>query len=563
VSSKISTLEPDSEPLAALLASIVARISSSDFIQLHTFPPEAEAGDIARRAERAIAGVPLGVVQAGGRTDLITALRLFVAARIGAGRQFLERAHRQLAASAPVLRRIGANALPGLRRGATAALRQRLSAIANNPGSKVGAALALAALGLALVVVVVSGRNGRLASSSDEGAPLQSQGPAATAFAEERPPRDSEHEFTRANLRYCTFQQIRLEALGPITEGADLVVFNALVDDWNGRCAKYRYRTEDKEAVDGEAVRRRALLEVEGRALMNVWRRKVVTTVQQRPASAGVDAGETAPATAATVTAPEEAANAVEPLPLLITLGRATVDESDRAFLLRSPSLALLRGDVAMRVQRRLTDLGYAVAPADGTWGSASRSALRRFKKANGLLGNDAFDAETVTRLFSTAAVKSAANQQNDEAAQVETVYPPPPAADLNPLNRADGQRIQQRLAELGYYSGRRDAGWDAASRAALRRFKVANGLGNSEEWDGPAEAVLFDEQAIRADAAPRDVRKAVTPVAGAVPLPPKRPTPPAKAAEPAAATAPRDAPRPPGLIPTPPRAAAATRVAP
>src|SRR5438270_123059 len=90
----------------------------------------------------------------------------------------------------------------------------------------------------------------------------------------------------------CNSCTEHVEALGPITEGADLVVFNALVDDWNVRCTKYRYRTEDKEAADAEAGRRRALLEVEGRALMNVWRRKIVTTVQQRPVSAGLDAGD-------------------------------------------------------------------------------------------------------------------------------------------------------------------------------------------------------------------------------------------------------------------------------
>src|SRR5262249_1990851 len=178
-------------------------------------------------------------------------------------------------------------------------------------------------------------------------------------FAEERPLRDSKIEFTRANLRYCTFQQIRLEALGPITEGADLVVFNALVDDWNARCAKYRHRAEDKEAVDAEAGKRRAFLEIEGRALMNVGRRKVVTTVQQRPASAGLDGGEASPATGAAVTAPEETGSGAEPLPLLITLGRAAPDEAGRGSSLRSPSLALLRGDVATRVQRRLNDLGY------------------------------------------------------------------------------------------------------------------------------------------------------------------------------------------------------------
>jgi peptidoglycan hydrolase-like protein with peptidoglycan-binding domain len=389
--------------------------------------------------------------------------------------------------------------------------------------------------------------------SNDGAAPAPAP---SVALAEERPLRDSQDEFTRANLRYCTFQQIRLEALGPITEGAALVVLDALVEDWNVRCAKYRYRAEDKEAVDAEAARRRALLEVEGRALMSVWRRKVVTIVQQRPASAGLDGGEAAVMPAA---GPEQTSETVEPLPLLITLGRITADESDRAFLRKSPSLALLRGEVAMRVQRRLNDLGYTIASLDGTWGSASRRALRRFKKLNGLLDDDAFDAETVTRLFATSAVKAPADQHEHDTESVETVYPPPSGADMNPLNRADGQRIQQHLAELGYYSGGGNAGWDAASRAALRRFRAANGLGDSEDWDAPAETVLFDDQAVRAGAAPRDVRKTVTPsVAAAVPLPPKRPAPPAKAAEPAAAMAPGDAPRPPGLIPAPPRMSAA-----
>jgi peptidoglycan hydrolase-like protein with peptidoglycan-binding domain len=549
VSSRIDTLEPNGEPLAVLLASIVARISSPDFIEPHASSPEAETNDIARHAALAIAGVPLGIARAGARLDLI-AVRSFVGAHIGATARFLQRVHREIAAAVPVLLRLAVNAPRRLREAGAPALRQRLRALTAHFRGKVGAGVALAALGLALVITFVSSRHGRLEQPSNDGASLQTPN-ASVALAEERPLRDSADAFTRANVRYCTFQHIRLEALGPITEGADLVVFNALVDDWNARCTKHPYRPEDKDAVDTEAGRRRALLEVEGRALMNVWRRKVVTTVQQLPASASRDAGD---ATATTVAAPEQTNDVTERLPLLITEGRATANEVDHAFLLKSPALALLRGDVALRVQRRLNDLGYSIAP-DGTWGSASRAALRRFKKANGLLDNDAFDAETVTRLFATSAVKAPADQPKHTIAPIETLYPPPPGADMNPLNRADGQRIQQRLADLGYHGGRKDGGWDAASRAALRRFRVANRLGNTEEWDAPTETVLFDEQAVRADAVPSEPRKSVTPpMAAPVPLPPKRPAPPMRFAEPAAAVAPGDAPRPPGFIPIAPR---------
>ena len=560
MSSRINTLEPNGEPLAVLLASIVARISSQDFPQSSRFLSEQETGDIARHAEQAITGVPLGVAGVGKRIDLTATLRLFVAARVGAG-QLAQKARRELAAAVPVFRDIGATALHRLRESRATALPAWLTSIAGNSRTKFGAGLALVAVGSVLVLVIVSGRLGRFAPPSAESAPSAQAPSASDALAEERPPGGAPIEFTRANLRYCTFQQIRLEALGPITEGADLVVFSALVEDWNGRCTKYGYRSADKDAVDAEAGRRRALLEVEGRALMNVWRRKVVTTVQQRPAS-GLDTREPAAAAAA----PEQTSDAVERLPLLITLGRATADVSDRepGFWLRTASLALMRAEVATRVQRRLNDLGYTVAPVDGTWGSGSRAALRRFKKANGLLDNDAFDAETVTRLFSASAIKAAADWRPDETTAVETVYPPPPSADMNPLNRADGQRIQQRLAQLGYYSGRGDGWWDNASRAALRRFKAANGLGNSEEWDGPLEAVLFDQQAVRADAAPSEQRKSVTQAPlMAVPLPPKRPPPPTKTAEPAARPA-GDALRPPGFIPVPARVSGApTRASP
>src|SRR5262249_18015358 len=154
----------------------------------------------------------------------------------------------RFAAAVPVFRSVAANAVHRLHQGAGSALRRRLGAIGGLSCNKVGAGLALAALGAALILVFASGRSDRVTTALDAGA--QAQGPAVIQFAEERPLRESKLEFTRANLRYCTFQQIRLEAVGPITEGADLVVFNALVDDWNARCARYRHRAEDKEAVD-------------------------------------------------------------------------------------------------------------------------------------------------------------------------------------------------------------------------------------------------------------------------------------------------------------------------
>jgi peptidoglycan hydrolase-like protein with peptidoglycan-binding domain len=531
VSSRIDTLEPNREPLAHLLASIVTQLSAQDFIKPYAPAFDADTGgDIARHAQRAIAGIPPGIEQASLHPGLIAKVRSLLVERMRAVAPLLPQARHALGGGVRILRSLRTHALDAIRRHGAPVLRP--IAFPGGPAVKIGAALAVAVLGAAAGLIYASGRFTASLPPSD--APLaQAQPAAAEEFAEERPLRDSRLEFTRANLRYCTFQQIRLEALGPITEGADLLVFNALVQDWNSRCTKFRYRPQDKDAVDTQAGRRRALLEVEGRALMNGWRRKIVTTVQQRPAFAGLESADAIATGADAALVPEQTSDAVEPLPLLITLGRSAADDADRdtGLSLRTPSLALMRADVATRVQRRLNDLGYAIA-VDGTWGTGSRAALRRFKKANGLLGNDAFDAETVTRLFSTSAVAAAAGQQDDATAAIETNYPPPRDADMNPLNRAEGQRIQQRLAQLGYYTGRGDGAWDTAARVALRKFKAANGLGNNGDWDGPVEAALFDEQAVRAaEAGTSDVRKIAAPsAAAAVPLPPKRPLPPAKA---------------------------------
>jgi hypothetical protein len=49
----------------------------------------------------------------------------------------------------------------------------------------------------------------------------------------------------------------------------------------------------------------------------------------------------------------------------------------------------------AVRLQGRLTDLGFYIGQKDGVWGMASRGALRDFKVSNALLSDDRWDADT------------------------------------------------------------------------------------------------------------------------------------------------------------------------
>jgi hypothetical protein len=80
---------------------------------------------------------------------------------------------------------------------------------------------------------------------------------------------------TRPNIRYCTFQRVRLEAARPASEGAaQAQSFNAAISDFNARCGSYRYRQSDRDAVDAELTGKQFSLQAEGRALADSWRSK-------------------------------------------------------------------------------------------------------------------------------------------------------------------------------------------------------------------------------------------------------------------------------------------------
>jgi peptidoglycan hydrolase-like protein with peptidoglycan-binding domain len=356
-------------------------------------------------------------------------------------------------------------------------------------------------------------------------------------MAEDRPASGSNLLLTRANIRFCRFQQVRLEAIGPLTQRADLAVFQALAGDWNVRCARYRYLPADKRAVDGEAIERRETLEGEGRALLGAWRRRI---------HLGMLAS-------LSPSLPDDPGAELRALPPLITLGIPGKPEAEPvARSLRAPALELLRPLVASQVQRRLNDLGYAISPADGIWASSSRIALRHFKATNGLLRDDVLDAETAARLFSTSALEAPpGGWKPEDADAIETAYPPPAGARMNPLNRDDAEQIQHRLAELGYYAGADHGLWGAASRNAVRAFRSANRLSVEEEWDAATERALHAKHALRAppDKMVRPLKSRPASHAARTAAVPKRAVHLAPSAK-SGVTAAADAPRPPAPIP-------------
>ena len=55
-----------------------------------------------------------------------------------------------------------------------------------------------------------------------------------------------------------------------------------------------------------------------------------------------------------------------------------------------------------------------------------------------------------------------------------------------------DAKRVQQRLIDLGFLFGAADGVWGPRSRRALKDFRIANGLGDSDTWDEVAQERLL-----------------------------------------------------------------------
>lgn len=93
----------------------------------------------------------------------------------------------------------------------------------------------------------------------------------ANRDVEELPPKGEGHVLSDTQLRYCLAQDIRLNGANRAinaTSQVEVDRYNALVDDYNARCAKAKYRKNSMSPVKSGVEARRALLESQGEALV-------------------------------------------------------------------------------------------------------------------------------------------------------------------------------------------------------------------------------------------------------------------------------------------------------
>ena len=100
-----------------------------------------------------------------------------------------------------------------------------------------------------------SGPRSSSVTAPSTASPAQQAPPSAPTLEYERPPVGTDHAHNVAQLRYCTREKMRLDGLESILNSRsnyEIDRFNALVVDYNSRCANYRYRRSDMERVQRE-----------------------------------------------------------------------------------------------------------------------------------------------------------------------------------------------------------------------------------------------------------------------------------------------------------------------
>ena len=156
-------------------------------------------------------------------------------------------------------------------------------------------------------------------------------------------------------------------------------------------------------------------------------------------------------------------------------------------------------------LQQALMALGYNIGSANGTFGSATYSAVREFQRSEKLSVDGKAGKKTLTRLETYF-------DEDGNLLGGSGSTTPPAEEDDGPdygiptrtlrmgMSGDDVKYTQQRLKELGYYTGTVDGTFGTAMRTAVKAFQTKNSL-SVDGVIGPAtRKVLFSDDALGAE---------------------------------------------------------------
>ena len=152
-------------------------------------------------------------------------------------------------------------------------------------------------------------------------------------------------------------------------------------------------------------------------------------------------------------------------------------------------------GEPVKRLQERLKELGYYLGDITGECNKATVAGINDFQLKHFLKKTGIADAETQKILYGSLALS---------AYVVVTPTPGPtvvpPKNIVRPGNKGnDVKAVQQRLKDLGYYTGKISGTFDDASVKALKAFQKKSALTQDGICGVQTRAVLWGENAAHA----------------------------------------------------------------
>ena len=161
------------------------------------------------------------------------------------------------------------------------------------------------------------------------------------------------------------------------------------------------------------------------------------------------------------------------------------------------------------QLQERLKALGYYSGETDGEYGAGTKAAVESFQALHGLDADGVAGESTLTLLYA-------------QSAQAFRETPAPTATPESKLLSTGDQgekviRLQRRLQELGFYSGKIDGDYGKGTRNAVILFQRQHGLDADGIAGEKTQAVLYSDQAKPIEITPTP--EAIQVLGGSLPL--------------------------------------------
>lgn len=172
-----------------------------------------------------------------------------------------------------------------------------------------------------------------------------------------------------------------------------------------------------------------------------------------------------------------------------------------------TPTSSALRlgssGSKVKTMQQKLKNLGYYTGSVDGQFGEGTEKALKAFQKANGLSADGVAGTATLNKLNSSSAKSAVSESSKATARPAMRTYVPSTLSTYRYLQLgsrgSDVTKMQQRLKDLGYFSGSVNGDFGADTETAVRAFQKRNGLWEDGVAGEDTQRMLYSNNALAA----------------------------------------------------------------